>query len=426
VVADDPDGDSVSLKIDWGDGVISEWSGLVASGAAFTATHAWAREGVYHVRAMARDSKGALSGWSVSDSIRVTPPLGILRWHYSSASWVTTPAIGSDGTIYATGTVYATGQATIYAIHPDGSLRWELPVQGRFLSQVALGPDDALYIGAEDSLRALNPDGSARWAVHMRSYAKPAIATDGTIYGAGYVNDTSCLIALDSTGSMLWHAPVDGFELSPSIAPDGTICVPIEFGGVTAFYPNGETRWLFPDQVLSGSTVDADRTAHVGLHHCGGLIVLTGDGHLKWRFAHSEESFPGGVSIGPDGTLYGGEINCDRTDGDYDIYFYAISPDGSVKWRYLIPDWDETTPAVCADGTVYFGTGVAFYALDASGKAKWYWPMWECSSPAVDAAGTVYVARDGIYAFAGTSPLANSPWPKYGCDARNSSCAVGR
>lgn len=386
-------------------------------------SHAWGETGTYSIRARARDARGALSAWSDAALLLVHAPRAIPKWIFRPGTGFTTPAIGSDGTIYTS------GNGTICALHPDGSLRWELPVSAPYLSAVALSPDDVLYVGAEDSLRVLNPDGSTRWAVRRGSRLKPAIAANGTIYGLGSVHDTSCLIAYDIGGSMLWHTPVPYCELPLSIAPDGTIYFAGDYPEeVAAFYPSGETRWYLPLMTapLSACTIDRDGTAYVGTHHDGGLSALTSDGHMKWQFAHSEESFPGGVAIGPDGTLYGGEICCDKSDGEYDIYFYAINPDGSVKWRYCIDDWDETTPAVCADGTVYFGTSGTFYALDATGRAKWYCPEMDCLSPAVGPDGTVYVAGNGIYAFPGTSPLASSPWPKYGCDARNSSCAIGR
>jgi hypothetical protein len=415
-VAIDLDGDSVSLKFDWGDGVISEWTEFAPSGAPVSARHAWSEEGIYLVRARARDTKGSQSLWSAHDSVLVVPPLGSPEWSLPLVVWYA-PAIGSDGT------VYASGPGSIFAVRPDGSIWWQVPAR---CDGVALGPDDVLFACAEDSLIALHPDGTLKWQFPLRCWAKPALGSNGAIYVLGRAGVGACLMAIDTGGQMLWQTPFDGYGTAVSVALDGSLRVSLDEYGVAAFSSDGDSLWFYCLQALSPCAVDRDGTAYVGTHHNGALSALTCDGHLRWLFAPSEESFPGGVAIGPGGTLYGGEILCDRTDGECDIYFYAINPDGSAKWRFLIPDWDETTPAVCADGTVYFGTDVAFYALDSAGRAKWYWPGWSYTSPAVGPDGTVYVScSQGLLAFPGTSPLANSPWPKYGCDARNSSCAVG-
>ncbi len=60
----DPDGDDVAYLIDWGDSTSSEWSELFASGETAAVSHAYAGSGIYQVRARARDTKQAESGWS--------------------------------------------------------------------------------------------------------------------------------------------------------------------------------------------------------------------------------------------------------------------------------------------------------------------------------------------------------------------------
>ncbi len=55
VTATDPDGDSVSVRIDWGDGEISEWTELQPSSSSFELSHEWDEPGVYEVRGQAAD-----------------------------------------------------------------------------------------------------------------------------------------------------------------------------------------------------------------------------------------------------------------------------------------------------------------------------------------------------------------------------------
>ena len=61
--AADPSGYQIAYTFDWGDGTNSTTI-LFDSGAIATAAHIWSSSGVYQVRAMATNSKGASSGWS--------------------------------------------------------------------------------------------------------------------------------------------------------------------------------------------------------------------------------------------------------------------------------------------------------------------------------------------------------------------------
>jgi hypothetical protein len=63
-VADDPDGDSIAVRFDWGDGAMSDWSKLVPNGDPVVGTHAWQSLGTYSIRAQARDTKETASAWS--------------------------------------------------------------------------------------------------------------------------------------------------------------------------------------------------------------------------------------------------------------------------------------------------------------------------------------------------------------------------
>ncbi|MDO9576403.1 MAG: kelch repeat-containing protein [Candidatus Cloacimonadales bacterium] len=55
IVATDPDGDSVSVRIDWGDDEFSQWTGLEPSGATFELSHSYTQYGQYEIRAQVAD-----------------------------------------------------------------------------------------------------------------------------------------------------------------------------------------------------------------------------------------------------------------------------------------------------------------------------------------------------------------------------------
>jgi hypothetical protein len=64
----DPDGNQVNYTFDWGDGTNSVTS-MVNSGSVAAKSHTWSKAGTYPVKAKAKDSRGASSGWS---SLNVT------------------------------------------------------------------------------------------------------------------------------------------------------------------------------------------------------------------------------------------------------------------------------------------------------------------------------------------------------------------
>ena len=115
-------------------------------------------------------------------------------------------------------------------------------------------------------------------------------------------------------------------------------------------------------------------------------------GTLKWECEiGSDEKCP---AIGDDGTIYIG--------GDTD--FYAINPDGSIKWEYHFTSgsYTYTSPAVGPDGIIYYCRSNTCYAFNTNGTVKWTFNAADkiYSSPAVNSESTIYFgSRDKkIYA----------------------------
>jgi len=67
----DPDGDSVWVFWDWGDGTNSSWLGPYASGEQACANHSWDEKGDYTIKARLKDDYGVLSEWGY---LEVTMP----------------------------------------------------------------------------------------------------------------------------------------------------------------------------------------------------------------------------------------------------------------------------------------------------------------------------------------------------------------
>ena len=67
----DPDGDKINYWFDWGDGTVSDWIGPVPHQTPVQGSHAWDEDGVYEVRAKAKDINDDESDWSDPHTITI-------------------------------------------------------------------------------------------------------------------------------------------------------------------------------------------------------------------------------------------------------------------------------------------------------------------------------------------------------------------
>jgi sugar lactone lactonase YvrE len=77
-----------------------------------------------------------------------------------------------------------------------------------------------------------------------------------------------------------------------------------------------------------------------------------------------------GPAIGPDGTLYFGSFAFTQDRN----HFYAINPDGTLKWDFLTDEFlaNDAGFIVGSDSTIYFGTqGGYIYAITFGGDLRW-------------------------------------------------------
>ena len=171
-------------------------------------------------------------------------PNGTIEWDFRALGNVdSSAAVAADGTIYI-GSDYAThgyktmtevfeigSQATgyLYALNPDGTLIWVTDLYGDVKSSPAIGSDGTIYVGSDkEDVFALNPDGTIKWVFPTRGPVRssPALASDGTIFIGS--ND-SRLYALNSDGALITEIVADddfsnsGIVSSPTILADGTV-----------------------------------------------------------------------------------------------------------------------------------------------------------------------------------------------------------
>ncbi|RLB12572.1 MAG: hypothetical protein DRG82_16925, partial [Deltaproteobacteria bacterium] len=284
------------------------------------------------------------------------------------------PALDGQGVLYV-----GSDDRYLYAINPDGTLKWKFATGDDIRSSPAIGDEGTLYVGSDDNfLYAISPEGSLKWKYETGDDVKssPAVAADGTIYFGSY---DSYLYALSPEGRLQWRyyagAPI---RSSPAIGAEGTIYFGADDSCLHALDAQGRLKWKYQTgaQVKSSPAIGSDGTVYVGSHD-NYLYALSFEGTLRWRFKS------GGVlvsspTLDAEGVLY---------FGSFDNYLYALQLDGSLKWRFETGDDIWGSPALGTNGTVYFGSSDS----------------------------TLYALYSGS-----TEGLARSPWPKFGRDLKNS------
>jgi len=125
---------------------------------------------------------------------------GTVIWEFETGGEVvSSPAIGSDGTVY----VGSQWDNKVYAINPDGTKKWEFKTAGRIHSSPAVGTDGTICIGSFDNrLYALDgKTGAKKWEFETGAYvySSPVIGENGTLY-IGSVDNRVYAIATSSKG----------------------------------------------------------------------------------------------------------------------------------------------------------------------------------------------------------------------------------
>ena len=406
----------VAIRFDWGDGDTSAWSAFVGENTPVSDSHSWSVPDTYQVRAQARDTGDATSGWSDPRDILIRPADTMRIWRYQikeglTSSNYSSPAIGPDGTIYV-----GSQDDYLYAVNSNGTLKWRLQTGGVVRSSPAIGPDGTIYVGSYDNrLYAINPSGTVKWYYITGSNipSSPAIAADGTII---FGSSDKKIYALNPDSTLKWSYTTSGeIYSSPTIAPDGTVYCGSNDDYLYALTADGVLKWRYPtSRDIQGSpAIAADGTIYFGSLN-GILYALNPDSTLKWSILTNGQ-IQSSPAIAPDGTIYVGST---------DNFFYALNPDGTVKWQYMTGDNVNSSAAINTNGTVYFGSfDNNLYALGADGTVAWWYSTDNDieSSPTIGTDGKIYFVGDDCYLYAlkGYSPLAGSSWPKFRHDLKN-------
>jgi outer membrane protein assembly factor BamB len=446
--AADPDGDSIAVRVDWGDSTVTYWEGWFASGETIALNHAWKDTGTYEVRVSAEDQRRLMSDLSGGHLVRVflrlpvnapAEPSGPGVGYKDTTCTFTTSAVHPAGSTVAirfawgdgdtsgwtafvasgesvamshawhdTGAYLVTAQAkdtsellspwssahSITIGLPDTLCKWRLQLAGGagLRSSPAIAPDGTIFVGSSDSsLYAVNPDGTVKWRYLTGGnvQSSPAIAADGTIHVG---SDDGRVYAIGLDGTLKWSSPVPNqYKTSPAVALDGTVYFE-SWDSIYAFSPDGTCKWT--DTI--GGTMNAtpaiagDGTAYFMERTITILAATYPDGTQKWRGQGSGYE-RAGPAIAGDGTIY--------VLSEWEPYFNltAYDPYGNQKWHSMSSRNARSPIALATDGTIYFGsTDRCLYAYNPDGTLKWRYETGGVvdAGPAVALDGTIYVGSD--------------------------------
>ncbi|HHT9112270.1 MAG TPA: Ig-like domain-containing protein [Candidatus Wunengus sp. YC65] len=322
-----------------------------------------------------------------------------LQWVYPVGSSTSTPAIGTDSTIYV-----GSYDSNLYAINPDGTLKWKYKTDDTIESSPAVGTDGVIYVGSNDNkVYAINPDGTLKWSYTTKDNvaSSPAVGTNSTVYVGSYDGN---LYAINKDGTLKKDPPPSlGNQIYSSPAVGSNEILYIGSRNDRYFYSldsNLGTRWRLRllDLIDSSPAIGGDGTVYIGADK---LYAFTESGSYSgsnWPYKTTN-----GLSITSSPAISTGDnIYFGAESG-----FYALYSTGNVKSIVnTIGAIGKSSPAIDASGNVYICTNSGLHALDTTNYAvKWTYPIKdENASPIIGADGTIYVhSSDGKLYAVGTS-----------------------
>ncbi len=331
-------------------------------------------------------------------------PDGTIKWYYPVGLMIwATPAIAEDGTIYVT-----SWDDYLHAVYSNGTRKWRFNLRGDSSCSPAIGNDGTIYCGSTSSyIYAINPNGTEKWRYLTGDWtmSNPAISKNGTIYMGSF---DKYLYALNPNGTLQWRFKTGGYiKGHPSIADDGTIYVPSFDDYLYALYPNGTIKWKVNTNYSAASAAIAeDGTIYVATDKLRAIYPTNGT--IKWSVDIGGNVGPSSPAISSEGTIY---ISNDKGKS-----LVAVYPNGSIKWQKLISNlYARSSPIIDEDGTIYVGSswnndnGYSFGYLHAFGPVESNNPP---DKPVISGGKYGNVRTEYRYTFVATDPNNN---PIYYC-----------
>jgi len=309
---------------------------------------------------------GSVLFGSQDDKVYALAHDGTPKWAYATGDIIfSSPAVAHDGTVYI-----GSDDDHLYAVPAGQSKpRWMFQV-GSCPQRVGIGPeasrcdvdagptigpDGVIYTGG-DGVYAINPDGTLRWRFATGGHVSsaPAVLPDGTVV-AGSQDDL--VYAIGPNGQKRWDFRAGGdVESAPTVGDDGTIYFGSDDHKLYALTLDGALRWAF----TTGGDIRASVGVGNGVVYVGSfdaqLYAVRLDGTLAWTFRSGDRIVSAALIDAKGAVLFGSQ----------DDRLYCLEPDGHLRWSVELGGDVDSSPTLAADGTIFVGSDDRkLYALRA-------------------------------------------------------------
>jgi outer membrane protein assembly factor BamB len=313
----------------------------------------------------------------------------------------------SHGNVQRTGRSKFTGPQ-------QGIIEWKFPNEGQSLREnngsAVIGEDGTIYFTTSHYLYALNPNGLIKWKIYSDKFwsGSPMIGTGDIIYlGTGY-DDNGCYYAIDNQGNIIWEfiTQENLYSSSDALGLDGTIYFTGSKGTLYALNPDGSLKW----QTNSTSGFNFGRTS-IAMSPDGSILYIGGNdstlnavdvqtSKIIWKFFRGAIFNNTSSLVDSEGNIY----LYAREQSNYKII--SLNSAGKMRWKTKDDVLNQFNPTVDMhmdkDGFIYFCTNTRFGSLDYSGNLRWAVPF-NGQSPygAVlgDVNGIIYFGGDYLLAY---------------------------
>jgi PKD repeat protein len=284
-----------------------------------------------------------------------------------------TLSIGQNGVIYAFaggGDMCGNEIYALYAINPDGKLKWKNDAFGGGGFNQAIGPDGTVYINAIPeapsgnwTLFAIDPDtGEEKWQFYTggQSSSPTAVDKDGTIY-VHKTSSWSYLVALNPDGTEKWNLFNVIVRKGPAIGRDGVLYFVNPYGMTTTYLVAvGPTSAPLADFVANPTSGNLPLDVQFTDQSTGTVY------EWLWDFGDGET----GTEQSP--------LHTYDTVGNYTVSLTVTGPDGSsseTKTNYI----QVTEPALVADFIGNPTTGYKPLTVQFTDESTGYITSWSWS-----------------------------------------------
>jgi outer membrane protein assembly factor BamB len=265
-------------------------------------------------------------------------------------------------------------------------------------------------------------------------FSTPVIDTDGLVY---FGSADHYFYALNPDGSLNWKYETGEIIDSAGALTPGAVTF-ISGDGHMYHFKTGEMQmsqrpiWAYEAELRPGVSYNRWFEGNVavgfdGTYYSGNTnflyYAINPDGTLKWTYPTTSNNWSM-AAVGDDGSLYWGSL---------DTYVRSVAPDGKEIWQARTLGFVAASAAIGSDGTVYIGSFDSnLYALDPqTGAVKWKFPtsdhIYASAALQADAQGKttaiLFGSADG--SFYAVDPQGNLLWKYDTGDPIRSSAALG-